>query len=51
MSMYHEGYDYYVTKCMDFGLEPVNFYYFVHQLSEEQFKAFNEQAAQMKGWK
>ena len=44
MSMYQEGYDYYVTKCMDFGLEPINFYYFVQQLSQEQLDAYNEQA-------
>lgn len=49
MSVYREGYDYYVSKCMDFGLEPINFYYYVLQLSEEQLDAFNEQAKKMNG--
>ncbi|MBD8025066.1 transcriptional regulator [Ureibacillus sp. Re31] len=49
MSIYREGYDYYVAKCMDFGLEPINFYYYVLQLSQEQLDAFNEQAKKMKG--
>ncbi|MEK9198191.1 transcriptional regulator [Ureibacillus sp. 179-F W5.1 NHS] len=49
MSVYREGYDYYVSKCMDFGLEPINFYYYVLQLSEEQLLAFNEQAKKLEG--
>lgn len=49
MFIYREGYDYYVAKCMDFGLEPINFYYYVLQLSQEQLDAFNEQAKKMKG--
>ncbi len=49
MSMYKEGYDYYLEKCALFGLEPVNFRYYVIQLSEEQLTAFNEQARTMKG--
>lgn len=49
MSIYREGYDYYVAKCIDFGLEPINFYYYVLQLSQEQLDAFNEQAKKMKG--
>lgn len=51
MSSYRDGYDYYVMRCMDFELEPINFYYFVQQLSQEQLEVFNEQAKQMKGWK
>ncbi|TSI09732.1 MULTISPECIES: transcriptional regulator [Lysinibacillus] len=49
MSMYREGYEYYLTKCEDFGLEPINFYYYVQQLSQEQLDQFNEQAREMKG--
>lgn len=49
MSTYREGYEYYVSKCLDFGLEPINFYYYVQQLSEEQLEAFNQQAQEMKG--
>ena len=51
MKMYREGYDYYLTKCLDFELEPISYYFFVQQLSHEQLDAFNEQAKQMKGWK
>ncbi|WP_285397521.1 transcriptional regulator [Lysinibacillus sp. fls2-241-R2A-57] len=31
-----------------FDLEPINFYYYVNQLSQEQLEYYNE-AAQMKG--
>ncbi|WP_368730906.1 transcriptional regulator [Ureibacillus chungkukjangi] len=51
MSIYQEGYDYYVMRCEDFGLEPINFYYFVKQLSQEQLNSYNEQAKLMKGCK
>lgn len=47
--MYQEGYEYYVSKCEQFGLEPINFYTFVQQLSQEQLDAFNEHANQTKG--
>lgn len=49
MSQYREGYNYYVEKCMDYGLEPINIYYYVLQLSHEQLDAYNEQAKQLKG--
>ncbi|RHW37541.1 transcriptional regulator [Lysinibacillus yapensis] len=49
MSKYREGYEYYVAKCMDFGLEPINFYYYVLHLSREQLDAYNEQAKRMNG--
>ncbi|MCP1144699.1 transcriptional regulator [Lysinibacillus endophyticus] len=49
MSIYREGYEYYVSKCLDFGLEPINFYYYVQQLSEEQLDQYNQQAQEMKG--
>ena len=48
MSIYREGYEYYLRKCMDFGLEPINFYYFVQQLSKDQLEQMNEQAKMMK---
>ena len=50
MAMYQDGYDYYVMRCEAFGLEPINFYFFVKQLSQEQLDLFNEQAKLMKGW-
>lgn len=49
MSIYKEGYDYYVSKCLDFGLEPINFYYYIKKLSQDQLDAFNEQAKIMGG--
>lgn len=47
--IYQEGYNYYVSKCEQFGLDPINFYSFIQQLSLEQLDAFNEQASQEKG--
>lgn len=49
MTMYQEGYQHYIDKCKQFGLEPINFYYFVQQLTQEQLNAFNEQAQEVKG--
>lgn len=49
MSMYQEGYEYYVSKCEFFGLEPISFRYYLIQLSQEQLDAYNEQALEMKG--
>lgn len=47
--MYREGYEVYLSKCEQFGLEPINFRYYVIQLSQEQLNAYNEQAYTMKG--
>lgn len=44
MMMYQDGYKYYISKCEQFGLEPVNFYHFIQQLTQEQLDAFIEQA-------
>ena len=44
MSMYRKGYEMYVMKCEQFGVEPVNFHLYVNQLSKEQLTAYNEQA-------
>ena len=49
MSVNREGYEIYLTKCMDYGLEPINFYHFVRKLSKEQLEKLNEQAKRMKG--
>lgn len=49
MTIYREGYEVYVEKCEQFGLDPVNFRYYVIQLSQEQLNAYNEQASSMKG--
>ena len=49
MSMYQEGYEVYRKKCEQFGLDPINFRYYVIQLSLEQLNAYNEQARLTKG--
>lgn len=49
MTMYQEGYKMYLEKCEQFGLEPINFRYYVIQLSREQLNAYNEQAKIMEG--
>lgn len=49
MSMYQEGYKVYRKKCEQFGLDPINFRYYVIQLSIEQLNAYNEQACLTKG--
>lgn len=49
MSVYEAGYNYYVSKCRDFGLEPIQFHVFIMNLSEEQLQAFNEQARKWEG--
>lgn len=47
--MYQEGYEIYRERCEQFELEPINFRYYVMQLSHEQLNAFNEQARIKKG--
>lgn len=44
MSTYRQGYQVYLKKCEQFGLEPVNFRYYINQLSQDQLDAFNAQA-------
>lgn len=48
MTTYQDGYEYYVMKCEQFGLEPINFSNFIEQLSQEQLDQFNEHAKKMK---
>ncbi|MBB5149545.1 MULTISPECIES: hypothetical protein [Ureibacillus] len=48
MTIYQEGYEYYVSKCEQFGLEPINFTNFIEHLSQEQLDRFNEHARIMK---
>ncbi|MEK4699851.1 transcriptional regulator [Solibacillus sp. FSL R7-0668] len=47
MTMFQQGYQVYVKKCEQFGLEPVNFRYYVMQLSSEQLQAYNTYASEM----
>ena len=46
---YRDGFDFYLEKCEQFGLEPINFYYYVNQLSQEQLEYYNEAALRLKG--
>ncbi|MEG0386453.1 MAG: transcriptional regulator [Solibacillus sp.] len=41
MTIYRQGYEVYVKKCEQFGLEPINFRYYVMQLSPKQLTEFN----------
>ncbi|MFC7687126.1 transcriptional regulator [Ureibacillus sp. GCM10028918] len=49
MSVYRDGYDYYKQACQQYGLEPINFAYFLLSLSKEQLDAFNESAEVKRG--
>jgi hypothetical protein len=44
MSTYRQGYEVYLKKCEQFGLEPVNFRYYIIQLSQDQLDAYNAHA-------
>lgn len=48
MSTYLDGYEYYVYKCEQFGLEPIQFSNFIENLSQEQLDRFNEHARRLK---
>lgn len=48
MSTYIDGYEYYVYKCHQFGLEPIQFSNFIETLSQEQLDQYNEHARLMK---
>ncbi|KGR76941.1 hypothetical protein [Ureibacillus sinduriensis] len=49
MLIYREGYDYYKQACEQYGLEPINFAFYLLRLSKEQLDAFNEKAELKKG--
>ena len=44
MNYYRQGYKVYLKKCEQFGLEPINYHYYVLQLSEDQLFEYNEHA-------
>ena len=46
MAAYYQGYQVYLKKCEQFGLEPVNFRYYTIQLSKDQLDAYNAQATE-----
>lgn len=49
MSNYREGYDFYRKMCEKHGLDPINFNYYILNLSQEQLDAYNEQAQKIGG--
>lgn len=44
MTDYREGYEYYRQACEKHGLEPINFHYYILNLSQEQLDAYNHYA-------
>jgi len=42
MDMYREGYQIYCEACEQHGLQSMNFYLYVKNLTEEQLNAYNE---------
>lgn len=49
MNDYRIGYEYYKQACIKHGLEPLNFHYYILNLSVEQLEAYNAVAAQRIG--
>jgi len=49
MTKYREGYDFYRQVCENHGLEPINFHYYMLNLSQEQLDAYNERAKTLGG--
>lgn len=49
MGDYRTGYDYYKQVCEQHELEPLNFHYFILNLSQKQLDAYNECAHQKRG--
>lgn len=44
MNNYRLGYDYYKKACIKYGLQPINFHYFILNLSDEQLEQYNANA-------
>lgn len=44
MTDYRQGYEYYRQICNSHELEPINFHYYILNLSQEQLETYNEQA-------
>ncbi|TQR36022.1 transcriptional regulator [Lysinibacillus sphaericus] len=49
MTDYRKGYDFYRQVCEKHGLEPINFHYYILNLSQEQLDAYNERAKTLGG--
>ncbi|BDH61614.1 hypothetical protein MTP04_17440 [Lysinibacillus sp. PLM2] len=46
---YRIGYEYYKVACLQHKLEPVNFHYFILNLTQQQLDAYNERAEKKRG--
>ena len=44
MKDYRQVYEYYKQTCEEHGIEPINFHYFILNLSQEQLDLFNVMA-------
>lgn len=44
MTDYREGYEFYRQVCEEYELEPINFHYYMLNLSQEQLDAYNQHA-------
>ena len=49
MNDYRNGYEYYKQVSQQFGVEPMNFHYYVMNLTEDQLDAYNARAEQKRG--
>lgn len=49
MNDYRTAYEYYRKACQEHGQEPINFHYFILNLSQEQLNAYNKRAQQNRG--
>lgn len=45
MTDYRKGYEFYRQMCEKHGLEPINFHYYILNLSQKQLDAYNEEHA------
>ena len=46
MTDYRIGYEYYKKVCLEHSLQPLNFHYFILNLSQQQLEAYNNIAEQ-----
>ncbi|MGE7093676.1 transcriptional regulator [Lysinibacillus sp. NPDC048646] len=49
MADYRKGYEFYRQMSEKHGLEPINFHYFILNLSQEQLDAYNDEHAKATG--
>lgn len=46
MADYRTGYEYYKQACQKNAIDPINFHYYILNLSQEQLEAYNKRAEQ-----